>query len=169
MNPIRTLTTDEKLELLDKELDTLTEEVLELRRGHRADLGGMRLEIEAIKLYEAERHPDFERRFSELRRQADREIAPERANPEFYVHEWEDKLNPDELRQLHVEDVGLLVRDIMTARVYTVAADATVAQVASTMVEGHVHRLLVADGDRLVGIVSTIDLLRAIAGAGAAH
>ena len=31
-------------------------------------------------------------------------IAPERANPEFYVHEWEDKLNPDELRQLHVED-----------------------------------------------------------------
>jgi hypothetical protein len=77
MNPIRTLTTDEKLELLDKELDTLTEEVLELRRGHRADLGGMRLEIEAIKLYVAERHPDFERRFSELRRQADREIAPE--------------------------------------------------------------------------------------------
>jgi hypothetical protein len=77
MNPIRALTTDEKLELLDKELDTLTEEVLELRRGHRADLGGMRLEIEAIKLYVAERHPDFERRFSELRRQADREIAPE--------------------------------------------------------------------------------------------
>ena len=90
-------------------------------------------------------------------------IAPERASPEFYVHEWEDKINPDELRQLHVEEEGLLVRDIMTARVYTVAADASIAVVARTMVEGHVHRLLVAEGDRLVGILSTLDLLRSIA------
>jgi CBS domain-containing protein len=93
-------------------------------------------------------------------------IAPERANPEFYVHEWEDKLNPDELRQLHLEEEGLLVRDIMTARVYTVPADAPIAEVARTMVDGHVHRLLVAERDKLVGIVSTLDLLRAIAGGG---
>jgi CBS domain-containing protein len=91
-------------------------------------------------------------------------IAPEVASPEFYVHGWEDKINPDELRQLRVEDEGLLVKDIMTARVYTVAADAPITEVARTMVDGHVHRLLVGDRDKLVGIVSTLDLLRSIAG-----
>ena len=90
-------------------------------------------------------------------------IAPEVAHPEIYVHDWEDKINPDELRQLHVEDDDLLVRDIMTPRVYTVTADAGVAEVARTLLQGHVHRLLVAERDRLVGIVSTIDLLRSIA------
>jgi CBS domain-containing protein len=90
-------------------------------------------------------------------------IAPERASPEFYVHGWEDKINPDELRQLHVEDEGLLVSDIMTTRVYTVAADAPVTEVASTMVDAHVHRLLVADRDKLVGIVTTLDVLKSIA------
>jgi CBS domain-containing protein len=90
-------------------------------------------------------------------------IAPEVSNPDFYVHEWEDKINPDELRQLHVEEEGLLVRDIMTTRVYTVPADAPIAEVARTMVEGHVHRLLVSERDKLVGIVSTLDVLRAIA------
>jgi CBS domain-containing protein len=90
-------------------------------------------------------------------------IAPEHADPDLYVHDWEDKVNPDELRQLHVEEEGLLVRDIMTPRVYTVAADAPLAEVARTLVSGHVHRLLVAERDRLVGIVSTVDLLRSMA------
>jgi CBS domain-containing protein len=73
----------------------------------------------------------------------------------------------DELRQLHVEDDGLLVRDIMTRRVLTVPADAPIAEVARIMVEAHLHRLLVADRDKLVGIVSTLDVLRSIADPGA--
>jgi CBS domain-containing protein len=89
-------------------------------------------------------------------------VAPETASPEFYVHGWEDKLNPDELRQLHIEDEGLLVSDIMTPRVYSVAADAPIAEVARLMVEARVHRLLVAEGGDLVGIVSTLDLLHAL-------
>jgi CBS domain-containing protein len=87
-------------------------------------------------------------------------IAPELAQPDFYVHDWEDKLNPDELRQLHVEDENLLVRDIMTARVHTVAADAPLAEVAQTLLQRQIHRLLVAERDQLVGIVTTVDLLR---------
>jgi CBS domain-containing protein len=51
----------------------------------------------------------------------------------------------------------------MTARVYTVTADASIAEVARTMVDGHVHRLLVAESDKLVGIVSTLDLMRSLA------
>ena len=90
-------------------------------------------------------------------------IGPEVASPEFYVHGWEDKLNPDDLRQLHIEDEGLLVSDIMTPRVYTVKGDAPISEVARTMVDGHVHRLLVEEGGEPVGIVSTLDLLRLLA------
>jgi signal-transduction protein with cAMP-binding, CBS, and nucleotidyltransferase domain len=90
-------------------------------------------------------------------------VAQEMANPEFYVHGWEDKLNPDDLRQLHIEDEGLLVSDIMTPRVYTVKGDAPISEVARTMVDGHVHRLLVEEGGEPVGIVSTLDLLRLLA------
>lgn len=90
-------------------------------------------------------------------------VAPEVASPEFYVHGWEDKLNPDELRQLHVEDEGLLVSDIMTPIVYTVASDAAIPELARTMIEAHVHRLLVTEDEDLVGIVSTMDLLRLLA------
>jgi CBS domain-containing protein len=90
-------------------------------------------------------------------------VAPERASPEYYVRGWEDKLNPEDLRQLHIEDEGLLVKDIMTRSVYTVASDAPIGEVAHTMVSGHVHRLLVAESDKLVGIVTTLDVLREIA------
>jgi CBS domain-containing protein len=33
---------------------------------------------------------------------------------------------------------------------------------ADTMVGGSVHRLIVTDGDRVVGIVTTLDLLRGL-------
>jgi CBS domain-containing protein len=89
-------------------------------------------------------------------------VAPETASPEFYVHGWEDKLNPDELRQLHIEDEGLSVGDIMNPCVYSVAADAPLPEVAHLMVEARVHRLLVEQGEELVGIVSTLDLLHAL-------
>jgi hypothetical protein len=67
----------ETLDLHAREIASLTEELLELRRSHRADLDRIHLEIEAIKLYMRESHSDFARRFPELRRRADHEIPPE--------------------------------------------------------------------------------------------
>jgi chloride channel protein, CIC family len=55
------------------------------------------------------------------------------------------------------------VRDIMTPRPYTVAPDEDVREAARQMLYADVHRLFVADGDRLVGIISTTDIVRAIA------
>ncbi len=55
---------------------------------------------------------------------------------------------------------SLRVRDIMAERVYTINADATVAEVAEAMLEAHLHRLLVTEGEAVVGIVSTLDLLQ---------
>ncbi len=51
----------------------------------------------------------------------------------------------------------------MTPTVFAVEADSPVSHVARSMLDGHLHRLLVVDGDKVVGIVSTSDLLRLLA------
>jgi CBS domain-containing protein len=54
---------------------------------------------------------------------------------------------------------NLMVADVMTPMVYSVTEDATVSEVASAMLKGHLHRVLVTREDRAVGIISTSDLL----------
>ena len=47
----------------------------------------------------------------------------------------------------------------MTTEIQSVAEDATVSEVAMAMLKGHLHRLLVLRDGRVVGIISTSDLL----------
>lgn len=56
-------------------------------------------------------------------------------------------------------DGELLVADIMNPLIHSVEEDASVSDIASIMLEKHVHRLLVVRGDEIVGIISTSDLL----------
>ena len=58
---------------------------------------------------------------------------------------------------------ALTVRDIMTRELITVAGDQPVREMAQTLVSRGVHRVLVTAGRRLLGIVTTLDLVRAIA------
>ena len=55
------------------------------------------------------------------------------------------------------------VRDIMTPRPYTITPDEDVREAACQMLYADVHRLFVAEGDRIVGIVTTTDIVRAVA------
>ena len=57
---------------------------------------------------------------------------------------------------LHVDGV---VRDVMTPYVISVERTASLDEAARQMTEYKVHRLLVMDGEKLVGIVSSLDLL----------
>jgi CBS domain-containing protein len=59
-------------------------------------------------------------------------------------------------------DAGLTVEDVMTQDVLTVKAEDDVQEVARQMIDLHIHRLLVCDGDEVVGIITTFDLLRAL-------
>ena len=59
----------------------------------------------------------------------------------------------------------LEVRDVMTPRPQTLGPEATLKEAAQRMLYSEVHRLFVEDKDRLVGIITTSDLVRAIAGA----
>lgn len=58
---------------------------------------------------------------------------------------------------------GTFVRDLMTPRPLTIAPDATVKEAAQEMLYADVHRLFVMDGDRVIGVLSTTDIVRAVA------
>jgi CBS domain-containing protein len=87
----------------------------------------------------------------------------EAAPPEphgFYRHALERVVGRDEAARFRIaEDSPTTVRDLMTPMVFSVTLDAPVQEVAGTMIRGRIHRVFVVDGERLVGVISTMDLL----------
>jgi CBS domain-containing protein len=88
------------------------------------------------------------------------ELRTDRSDPEDDVRGWEEEASSDELRGLHVESGGGLVRDIMTPTAYTISPDTPVSRLAQTMIAGRIHRLLVVRDHGVVGIVTSLDLLK---------
>ena len=64
----------------------------------------------------------------------------------------------DALHELLAPD--LTVEQIMTRSVVTVSEDEDVKSVARKMVDGHLHRAIVTNGDGVSGIITSFDLLR---------
>ncbi len=60
---------------------------------------------------------------------------------------------------------GRTVGDIYTREVVTIKPSTPISEIADTMTSRKIHALPVVDGDRLVGIVARIDLIRSMAGA----
>jgi len=91
-------------------------------------------------------------------------IEVDRSNPDYYERGFEDSLSEEAAEDIEdiraeVDNGQLLVDDIMTPTVYSVSEDATVSEIASMMLKGHLHRVLVTRGEKVVGIISTSDLL----------
>lgn len=59
------------------------------------------------------------------------------------------------------------VDEIVTRELLSVPPDAPIAQAARAMVDADVHRVLVMEGDEVIGLVTTMDVVRAVAGEGA--
>ena len=55
------------------------------------------------------------------------------------------------------------VRSIMTPANFHIGPDALLGELASFLLRGRIHRALVMEDDRLIGIVTTLDVLRAVA------
>ena len=55
---------------------------------------------------------------------------------------------------------ALTVQDVMTRQVVTCTVDAPVKDIVSKMLNHHVHRIVVIDGDRPIGIVGSLDLIK---------
>ena len=69
-------------------------------------------------------------------------------------------LSSEEMRSFHETlDQTVMVADIMTPVVFDVSTDTPLPDVASAMVKGHIHRVLVTENKTPRGIVSALDLL----------
>jgi CBS domain-containing protein len=104
------------------------------------------------------------------------ETALAEAQADFYREYHDDPFAPSEraAREAEAEQEAaaeqvarrmthLRVRDAMTPDVVRVEADAPVRDAAARMVERGVHRLVVTERDRLVGVLSALDLVRLVA------
>jgi len=87
------------------------------------------------------------------------QVVGDRPQPSFYVHGWEDQVNPEELSGLRITESQLTVGEIMTPAVFAVDEELPVAHVAEKMIHSHLHRLLVTRSHKVVGILTTSDLL----------
>jgi len=91
---------------------------------------------------------------------ADDEEETEGERGDFFLSEWEDDgMSREEIEELGLDEAELTVADIMTPEVFTVREDTPVSEIAEAMIQNHVHRILVTREVRVVGIISTSDLL----------
>ena len=58
-----------------------------------------------------------------------------------------------------IGDPPTTVRQIMTPMIFSVEASAPVQEVADTMIRGRIHRLFVMEDTKMVGVISSLDLL----------
>lgn len=64
---------------------------------------------------------------------------------------------------LHIEEFDMTrVEQIMTPGAISLDEAAPVEKVAKTMIDSHIHRILITRGEKLAGIITTMDMLRAL-------
>ena len=79
------------------------------------------------------------------------------------VRGWEEKIDREDFQKLHLEALDdISVRDIMSTVVYTAAENTPVTELARLMLRGHIHRLIITRNYKVVGIVTTMDMLKVI-------
>jgi CBS domain-containing protein len=70
--------------------------------------------------------------------------------------------NSDIRAQRYARSHGAVARDVMTGRVVTAGPDESAAHIARLMEQNRIRRVIVAEGGRLLGMVTRTDLVRAL-------
>jgi CBS domain-containing protein len=70
--------------------------------------------------------------------------------------------NPRHYEEQVEKILATTAEEIMTAKVITVAPDARVEEVATLMAERNINRVVVVEGERVVGIVTRADVIRTL-------
>ena len=82
---------------------------------------------------------------------------------DVYRYELERVVGHDELGGFHAQPESTVsVQDIMTPMVFSVSEHTPLQEVAEMMLKGGIHRVFVTRDDRLVGIVTSLDMLQVI-------
>lgn len=85
----------------------------------------------------------------------------QRRDDEFYRSILDTELSEEDQRAFHeAVDQSVLVNDIMTPMVFEVSPQTPLAKVAEAMVKGRIHRVLVTEERKILGIISALDLLK---------
>ena len=89
---------------------------------------------------------------------SERSPAPQVASD--YRHDLDRFVDRDTLAGFQAESAsGATVRDIMTPMVFAVDEDTPVGDVADVMLTGRIHRVIVRREGKMVGVVTSMDLL----------
>jgi CBS domain-containing protein len=82
---------------------------------------------------------------------------------DVYLYDLQRHMSQEEMRVFHTQyESPVLVRDIMTPMIFKVSEDASLQEVADTMLKGRIHRVFITRGNRLTGIVTALDMLQVI-------
>ena len=91
-----------------------------------------------------------------------RRAAPANTQVPSYYHESDGEVLVSQLRMDASETTR--VQDIMTPAAFMTEADTPVGEIARFMLKRRVHRIIVTHHGKLAGIVTSMDLLRAVLG-----
>jgi CBS domain-containing protein len=72
--------------------------------------------------------------------------------------------DPERFESVSQRYASLRVRDVMRSQVVTCEAATPVSKVAELLLQHHIHRIIVVEGERPVGIISSLDLVKLLAG-----
>ncbi len=107
---------------------------------------------------------------SDIVRSHETERAREAEISEYYFHAAPPSHTADPQREVDATAARIGVRmahmsvsDVMSQNLITIAPTASLEELAQTMLEHHLHRLPVVEKDQLVGIVTTLDIMSAVA------
>lgn len=97
--------------------------------------------------------------------------APATDTRETVVHDFYHEatsiqgISQEDLELLEIESESIVtIKDIMTPLMFEVTQDTPIQEAAEMMLKGHIHRVLVTDNKKLVGIVTTMDMLKVVVG-----
>lgn len=89
------------------------------------------------------------------------DIIENESSNAFFSSDYIKNIKFDDLRD--AKFFNHQVSTIMSKNLFTTTPDANIAQMAKIMYENRIHRLLVTEYNKLVGIVTTFDVLKLLA------
>jgi len=82
---------------------------------------------------------------------------------DVYLYDLQRHMSQEELRVFHTQyESPVQVRDIMTPMIFKVSEEASLQEVADTMLKGRIHRVFITRDNKLTGIVTALDMLQVI-------
>ena len=101
-----------------------------------------------------------------------RQLCVEQSLAEMVSDYYHQGVMSDNMPTQSLQEIGdqvgerlelLHVKDVMIRKLITVPVAASVREVARVLIDNHIHHVPVTDQDRLVGIISALDLVRLLA------